>query len=55
MIKRDNDGHRYDIPEDQEARFDEIMVFINDAEFGSDEWYNMNDLLDCVFGEYMVG
>lgn len=54
-MKRDNDGHRYAVPKAKEARFDQILDQINDAKFGSAEWYDLNDLLNDEFGEYMRG
>lgn len=55
MLKRDNDGHRYNVPMPLESRFDELLDAINDSKFGSDEWYDANDLLDDEFGKYMTG
>lgn len=55
MIKQDNDGHRYNLRKEQEARFDEIMDMICSAKFGSDEWYDANDLLNDEFGDRMRG
>ena len=55
VFRKDNDGHKYVIPQQLSQRFDEIMDQLNIVKFGSREYYDLNDALDGEFGQYMVG
>ena len=52
---RDNDAHRYHIPEAQEAAFRRALDRICAATRQSSEWHDANAALDSEFGRYMIG
>jgi hypothetical protein len=53
VLKKDNDGHWYSIPENMVDSFIQMVEAIQNAEFMSDEWYEATDELNDQFGSYM--
>lgn len=52
---RDNDGHRYLVPESLAPAFSAAIERINAQHTGTAEWYDANDALHTQFGTYMEG
>lgn len=55
VFRKDNDGHKYVIPQQLAQRFDAVFDQICVTKFGTDDFYHWNDVLDNEFGQYMVG
>lgn len=55
VIKRDNDGHRFKIPAEMEAEFDQLFNNYIEQEQGSEEYWDAEDAFNNKFEEYMVG
>ncbi|HET8688699.1 MAG TPA: hypothetical protein VFM18_18950 [Methanosarcina sp.] len=55
VTKRDNDGHRYEIPASLEAQFDSLFNAYCNAEFQSDEYWDFEEAFNNTFYQYMVG
>lgn len=53
--RRDDDGHRYAIPEDQLLDFDTLQTAIEDSDWLSDQWYDLITEFNDKFHQYMVG
>ena len=49
----DDDGHRYDIPKESVARFNELVEFANKQTERSDEWYDAHADIANEFGPFM--
>ena len=53
--RKDNDGHKYNIPYNELDTFDLYMKCINYAKWGSEMWHLNHANLNNRFGQYMVG
>jgi hypothetical protein len=53
--RKDNDGHKYNIPHELLDSFDLHLKVITYAKWGTDAWYDAHDQLDNKFSQYMVG
>lgn len=52
---RDNDGHRYHIPEARQAAFAAALATICSAKWQTEAWQDANAALDNEFGQYLEG
>lgn len=53
--RKDNDGHRYNVPEDLLEDFDSCLWLLCNAVFLSNEYYEAQTNFCNQFEEYMVG
>jgi hypothetical protein len=53
--RKDNDGHKYNVPLNLLDFFDTQMELIIKAKRFTSEWYEANDRFNYYFEEYMVG
>ena len=53
--RRDNDCHKYLIPEDLLARFDELLEKLESVRRPSAEYYDLDAQFGNEFQKYMVG
>jgi hypothetical protein len=54
ILRYDDDGHIYLIPEELVDRFDISLDNINSSEFMSDKWYDFVNRFSDKFSQYMV-
>lgn len=54
ILRYDDDGHTYLIPEELVDRFDIALDNVNSSEFLSDKWYDFVNRFSDQFGQYMV-
>ena len=52
---RDNDGHRYHIPEARQAVFAQALEKICSAKWQTEALHDANAALDNEFGQYLEG
>lgn len=55
VTKKDGDGHKYKIPENLEARFDELLEKTFSVKFGSAEYRDACAAFSNEFFDFMVG
>lgn len=53
--RRDEDGHKFVVPEELLEEFDRLMELREDAEWLSDEWYDLTGEFNDKFHQYNVG
>lgn len=53
--RKDNDGHRFNVPENLLERFDDLLNRYTRAARFSDEYYDLEAEFCNEFEEYMVG
>lgn len=55
VIKRDNDGHQFEIPDYLEDKFDRWLNYYTEQEEGSETYYDAEADFNDLFSRYMVG
>lgn len=55
VTKRDNDGHRFEIPAELESEFDRLFNHYCDQKRGTDEYWDAEAEFNNQFEDYMVG
>jgi len=55
VIKMDNDGHRFEVPVELEARFNELFEFYIQQEWLSEAYYDAEAAFCNEFEQYMIG
>ena len=53
--RRDNDGHRFNVPEDLLERFDSLFEAYCNSKWHSDEYHELEAEFCNEFSHYMVG
>lgn len=54
ILREDDDGHTYLVPEELVDRFDIALDNVNSSPMLSDKWYDFVDRFSKQFSEYMV-
>lgn len=53
--RKDNDGHKFNIPENLLGEFDALFESYNNAKRFTDEFYNLEAEFCNKFNQYMIG
>lgn len=53
--RKDNDGHKFDVPEELLELFDEQLAEMSNSKFLSEGYYKAVDRFNYNFEMYMVG
>ena len=53
--RKDNDGHRYEIPDELAAKFDCLFTACYSAKYGTDAYWDAEVEFNNEFEQFMVG
>ncbi len=53
--RKDNDGHKFNVPEESLERFDSLLTAYTNSKCFSEEYYNLEAQFCNEFEEYMIG
>jgi len=53
--RTDEDGHKFNVPDELLEEFDRLMQLREDADWGSDEWYDLTATFNNQFDKYNQG